>query len=762
MGTVDGYTAQRMKQIEDAAIVSGAMSGTHLMLTRHDGTQVDAGVITGSGYTTEEIQDMISTFLQAGTGISLSYNDATGALTITNTGGVGGGATLEEVMDLLGTTGLVAGTGISLSYNDAAGTLTITNTGGTGGGLDAEAVRDTIATALVEGSGINIVYDDTNDIITISEEGDDISALPAATTPLSGAEEIPMVQGGVTKKGSSAAIAALASGASGSLPAGIFDVTNLEEFGLTSLDPTGAVDSSPRLAALIAYVIAMQAGSLGSYATFIWPRANFVFRSPVEWGTAFVQNVGTGVPGGVYTWPQSATTLYCGANNMFIFKITAGSTVQQSSATFENMIFAGDGVHETEVGGIDVAGCNRVGLTNVAFFMLTWGVTFNEYAAPTTRGPYRGIYSSTTAYQVGDIVCEGPGAVEPVYPDHQFYCIQAGTGHDPQSSSAYWTASPYRDCAWHTLVNVQCDLIMGVGVFSIRSNSWWWHGGYLGNCQVGFDGPIFNSLKISGIKINAPWSIGMRLGCALNPGAHASAIDASIELGGAFPTVTYVSGANGATVTVSGSPAGAGFPSVGFATIMGSTIGLFSYTGLTSNGFTGCTTIITTVAPSGDVRMLPACTYSSGANTATVTATGSTQGFPKQGVCRIPGATIGVFSYTGLSGNTFTGCKTIVSAVSPSGTIVPQRVGIQVRGDAGQNSSGTGLKLDLTTLHLGNAAADPTYGILFDDMAHHNMYTIAWSASNIDNDHIAHDDNNSNICLASYWVVKPANTQTWS
>lgn len=41
---INGYTAEHMQTIEDATIVSGAIDGTgHLMLVRHDGTQIDAG-----------------------------------------------------------------------------------------------------------------------------------------------------------------------------------------------------------------------------------------------------------------------------------------------------------------------------------------------------------------------------------------------------------------------------------------------------------------------------------------------------------------------------------------------------------------------------------------------------------------------------------------------------------------------------------------------------------------------------------------------
>lgn len=47
MATVNGYTAERMKQIEDSAIVSGVVVGDQLMLTRYDSTTINAGNVRG-------------------------------------------------------------------------------------------------------------------------------------------------------------------------------------------------------------------------------------------------------------------------------------------------------------------------------------------------------------------------------------------------------------------------------------------------------------------------------------------------------------------------------------------------------------------------------------------------------------------------------------------------------------------------------------------------------------------------------------------
>ena len=49
MASVTGLTAERTLSIEDAIIVDASINGSgHLILTRHDGTTVDAGVAKGA------------------------------------------------------------------------------------------------------------------------------------------------------------------------------------------------------------------------------------------------------------------------------------------------------------------------------------------------------------------------------------------------------------------------------------------------------------------------------------------------------------------------------------------------------------------------------------------------------------------------------------------------------------------------------------------------------------------------------------------
>lgn len=47
MATVTGYTAERMKEIEDSAIVDGDIVGDNLILKRYDGGEINAGNVRG-------------------------------------------------------------------------------------------------------------------------------------------------------------------------------------------------------------------------------------------------------------------------------------------------------------------------------------------------------------------------------------------------------------------------------------------------------------------------------------------------------------------------------------------------------------------------------------------------------------------------------------------------------------------------------------------------------------------------------------------
>lgn len=47
MATITGLTADRMLEIEAASVVDGEIIGGNLILTKHDGTTIDAGPVTG-------------------------------------------------------------------------------------------------------------------------------------------------------------------------------------------------------------------------------------------------------------------------------------------------------------------------------------------------------------------------------------------------------------------------------------------------------------------------------------------------------------------------------------------------------------------------------------------------------------------------------------------------------------------------------------------------------------------------------------------
>ena len=47
MATVTGFTAERMLEIEGASVVEGEIVDGNLILTKHDGTPIDAGPVTG-------------------------------------------------------------------------------------------------------------------------------------------------------------------------------------------------------------------------------------------------------------------------------------------------------------------------------------------------------------------------------------------------------------------------------------------------------------------------------------------------------------------------------------------------------------------------------------------------------------------------------------------------------------------------------------------------------------------------------------------
>lgn len=95
-------------------------------------------------------------------------------------------ATLPELArDVIGTA-LVAGTGVTISVNDATDKITIASTAtGTGTSYTDEQVRDVMGVALVAGANVSITVNDANDTITIASTatGSGGTGLTYATDP---------------------------------------------------------------------------------------------------------------------------------------------------------------------------------------------------------------------------------------------------------------------------------------------------------------------------------------------------------------------------------------------------------------------------------------------------------------------------------------------------------------------------------------------------------------------------------------------------
>ena len=117
----------------------------------------------------EGVDDRVNSLLQAGTNISLSYNDSANTLTINSALGN------EEVQDAIGT--YISGvSGIAVSYNDTTGYTTISLSDPTiqvsditdfASGVNS-LIDSAVSTSIVAGSGVDIVYNSGNNTLTVS------------------------------------------------------------------------------------------------------------------------------------------------------------------------------------------------------------------------------------------------------------------------------------------------------------------------------------------------------------------------------------------------------------------------------------------------------------------------------------------------------------------------------------------------------------------------------------------------------------------
>lgn len=133
------------KVASNAAIsLDKTADGTRLAMTSAERTKL-AGVAAGStaNATNAELRDRAT---HTGTQTSASISDLT-----------------EAVQDIVGAF-FGAGTGATVTYNDAANTITVSATGST----DPEVIRDTLGVALVGVGNITVTVNDASDTITIS------------------------------------------------------------------------------------------------------------------------------------------------------------------------------------------------------------------------------------------------------------------------------------------------------------------------------------------------------------------------------------------------------------------------------------------------------------------------------------------------------------------------------------------------------------------------------------------------------------------
>lgn len=91
---------------------------------------LDGKAPASSIWTQEQLQDLVAAMFQTGThsNASITYDDASGSLSITASGGGGASLTEEEVEDFVGGL-IVQGTGISVAYDDAGNVLSISLAG---------------------------------------------------------------------------------------------------------------------------------------------------------------------------------------------------------------------------------------------------------------------------------------------------------------------------------------------------------------------------------------------------------------------------------------------------------------------------------------------------------------------------------------------------------------------------------------------------------------------------------------------------------